>query len=92
MSAVLIDLEFDVALTGFSLAEVDFVLDAAQERKEKAERIELADRVRPVPAEAVARRGDLWALGKHRLICGDAREPCWGPSGSILSSPIRLTM
>ncbi|OYU47339.1 MAG: DNA methylase N-4 [Rhizobiales bacterium PAR1] len=70
----LIDLEFDVSLTGFSLAEVDFVLDAAQDRKEKPERIEPVDRVPPVPAEAVTRRGDLWALGKHRLICGDARE------------------
>jgi DNA modification methylase len=70
----LIDLEFDVALTGFSLAEVDFVLDAARDRKEKPEGVEPADLVPPVPAEAVTRRGDLWALGKHRLICGDARE------------------
>lgn len=70
----LIDLEFDVALTGFSLAEVDLVLDAAQDRKEKAERVEPVDLVPQAPAEAVTRPGDLWALGKHRLLCGDARE------------------
>ena len=23
----------------------------------------------------MTRRGDLWRLGKHRLLCGDAREP-----------------
>lgn len=70
----LIELEFDVEVTGFSLAEVDLVLDAAQDRKEKPEQVEPVDRVPPVPAEAVTRSGDLWALGKHRLICGDARE------------------
>ena len=70
----LVDLEFDVELTGFSLAEVDFVLDAASDRQEKPERVEPADRVPPVPGIAITCRGDLWALGKHRLICGDARE------------------
>ena len=23
----------------------------------------------------VSRPGDLWLLGKHRLLCGDARKP-----------------
>ena len=27
------------------------------------------------PETAVTRRGDVWLLGKHRLLCGDAREP-----------------
>src|SRR5215471_9298687 len=30
------------------------------------------DSVPEVPAEAVSKRGDLWRLGKHRLLCGDA--------------------
>ena len=70
----LIDLDFDVSLTGFSLAEVDLVLDAADDRRETPGRIGAEDRIPPVPGEAVTRRGDLWALGKHKLICGDARE------------------
>ena len=30
------------------------------------------DSVPQVPAEAVTKRGDLWRLGAHRLLCGDA--------------------
>ncbi|PPD15873.1 MAG: DNA methylase N-4 [Methylobacterium sp.] len=70
----LIDLDFDVEVTGFSLAEVDFVLDASREKKDEPKGGEPADRVPPLPETAVTRRGDLWALGKHKLICGDARE------------------
>ena len=28
-----------------------------------------------LPAPAIARRGDVWLLGAHRLVCGDATEP-----------------
>jgi len=29
----------------------------------------------PLPAPAIARRGDVWLLGAHRLVCGDATDP-----------------
>lgn len=32
------------------------------------------DAVPAVPARPVTRRGDLWLLGRHRLVCGDARD------------------
>jgi len=68
----LIDLDFDVELTGFSLAEVDFTLDAAREGDpEGAAGPE--DDVPEMGANAVSRMGDLWNLGRHRLLCGDAR-------------------
>lgn len=70
----LIDLDFDVTLTGFSLAEVDFTLDAARERDPDAPP-GVEDEVPPIQAEAVTRMGDVWVLGRHRLICGDARVP-----------------
>ena len=28
----------------------------------------------PGPEAAVARPGDMWLLGRHRLVCGDARR------------------
>lgn len=28
-----------------------------------------------LPAPAIARRGDVWILGPHRLVCGDATDP-----------------
>ena len=69
----LIDLDFDVTLTGFSLAEVDFTLDAARERDPEAPP-GVEDEIPSIAAEAVTRMGDVWVLGRHRLICGDARE------------------
>lgn len=69
----LIDLDFDVTLTGFSLAEVDFTLDAARERDPEAPP-GVEDEIPPIAPEAVSRMGDVWVLGRHRLICGDARE------------------
>lgn len=67
----LIDLEFDVSLTGFSLAEIDLTLDQAREAS--TQEIVPADVIPAPPAEPVTRRGDLWFLGRHRLLCGDAR-------------------
>jgi len=68
----LIELDFDVSLTGFSLAEVDLVLDAADEAK--TEEIAPADVIPEASRSTVSRRGDLWLLGRHRLLCGDARS------------------
>tara|TARA_R110002124_G_scaffold140378_3_gene304813 strand:+ start:2605 stop:3933 length:1329 start_codon:yes stop_codon:yes gene_type:complete len=70
----LIDLDFDVSLTGFSLAEVDLTLDAARERDPDAPP-GVEDEIPALQAEAVTRTGDIWVLGRHRLICGDARDP-----------------
>lgn len=70
----LVDLDFDTGLTGFSLAEVDLVLDAAGER-DLAGPSGPADSIPPLPAEVVSRRGDLWQCGRHRVLCGDARDP-----------------
>ena len=68
----LIDLDFSIELTGFDLAEVDFLLDGEAEAKAPDRNID--DDVPPVPAPGAAttRPGDLWQLGQHRLFCGDA--------------------
>jgi DNA modification methylase len=69
----LVDLEFDVELTGFSLAEVDFALDDARESDPSASDAP-EDSVPSVAGPAVTRTGDLWQLGRHRLLCGDTRS------------------
>lgn len=69
----LVDLDFDVELTGFSLAEVDFVIDEAGEADPEG-RDAADDEVRFATGAAVSRQGDLWLLGRHRLLCGDARS------------------
>jgi DNA modification methylase len=68
----LVDLDFDVTLTGFSLAEVDLTLDAARDRQPSGR--DAADRVPLSAGPPVSRKGDLWILGRHRLLCGDARN------------------
>jgi DNA modification methylase len=69
----LVDFEFDVELTGFNLAEVDFVLDEAAESDPNSSDT-ADDDVTKVSGPPVSRQGDVWLLGRHRLLCGDARN------------------
>lgn len=72
----LIDAGFDLDLTGFSLAEVDFTLDqACASDPTPAKEDPLADRIPEMAECPVTRPGELWQLGRHRLLCGDARDP-----------------
>ena len=60
---------FDLDLTGFD-AELLSELIAAEE-PQHAGRTE-DDAVPEVPEQPVSRPGDVWRLGPHRLVCGDA--------------------
>jgi ParB-like chromosome segregation protein Spo0J len=61
----------DIAVTGFEPAEIDALLvDFEDDASDPADDIDPAF----LSAPAVTRQGDLWQLGKHRLLCGDARE------------------
>jgi DNA modification methylase len=67
------DLHFDdIEVTGFSLGEIDLILDEASEKKPDEPGPE--DNMPPFVAAPVSRKGDLWILGSHRLLCGDARS------------------
>ena len=69
----LIDLGFDVELTGFEPAEIDLILGDWQEASggSAAPEDQCAE---PLEDATVSRPGDLWILGSHRLLCGDARS------------------
>lgn len=63
-----LDPSFDLGVTGFEIKEIELLLDQgdARPRPEPAT---------PPPARAfppVCREGDLWTLGSHKLLCGDA--------------------
>lgn len=66
----LIDLGFDVTLTGYEVAEIDFILE--DERAKQSDDIEPP--LLPAAGPAVTREGDLWRLGEHRVVCADARD------------------
>jgi len=69
----LIDLDFEVELTGFETSDIDILLDDAAEASGGATAAE--DDVPALPSgEAVSRSGDVWILGQHRLLCGDALD------------------
>ena len=69
----LVDLDFDLEITGFSLAEIDLVLDEAGEADPAAADAP-EDAVPDILQNPVSRMGDLWQLGRHRLLCGDTRD------------------
>jgi hypothetical protein len=71
----LIDVGFDAVLTGFSEAEIDLTVCSAEEAKAERSAKSPENLILEPPAVAVTRRGDLWQLRRHRLLCGDARDP-----------------
>jgi DNA modification methylase len=64
----LIDLGEDVVVSGFEAAEIDFLLLDDESEDGDGE-------INPAPTVAVSRPGDLWLLGRHRLLQADARDP-----------------
>jgi len=65
-----IDLDFDLEIAGFETAEIDILVDGPNKTSKDPD-----DRIPPVDKKPVSRLGDLWLLGPHRLLCGDARDP-----------------
>jgi ParB-like chromosome segregation protein Spo0J len=72
---------YDLALTGFDNAEIEELLatdvavgDEADDEPEHDEP-DVADDVPDAPTTPVSRPGDVWQLGAHRVICGDAADP-----------------
>lgn len=69
----LIDLGFEVELTGFEPAEIDLIIGDWQESSgEPASEDDQG--AAPSEGAPVSRLGDVWVLGAHRLLCGDARS------------------
>ena len=61
------DLGFDTDLTGFSADEI-----AALMPIEVTEGLTDEDEVPEAPIDPVTKLGDVWLLGKHRVMCGDS--------------------
>lgn len=66
-----VELDFNIEAIGWDMPEIDIMLDGLQ----KDEGQDAADDVPALQSVAVSRPGDLWLLGRHRVLCGSALDP-----------------
>ena len=62
------EMDFDVTITGFEVAEIDMILEEVKNTPDPEDEL-------PAIAEgsaAVTQPGDLWQCGKHRILCGNS--------------------
>ena len=64
-----IESDFEVTITGFEIPEIDLLLATDSAKPDPDDAFEIAE-----AAQAVTQPGDLWQLGKHRVLCGSAVE------------------
>ena len=63
-----LDIEFDLSITGFSLPEIDLSLQSL----DTVNPINNEDEVDATTGVPVCKGSEIWKLGDHRIICGDA--------------------
>lgn len=61
------NIDFDINLIGFSTMDIDEILSGTGTMGKTD-----PDAVPPTPEYPVTIQGDVWTLGKHRIMCGDA--------------------
>jgi DNA modification methylase len=70
----LLGLDFSLEVTGFEVAEIDLRIASLDDMPEQDD--DPADAVPEVSAEPpISQIGDLWLLGRHRVLCGNALDP-----------------
>ncbi len=63
--------DFDVSLTGFDAPELDALFKDAQRKGVQDDDFDVDAALKEPP---ISKPGDLWLLGKHRLVCGDSTK------------------
>ena len=62
---------YDLGATGFDAAEVDDLFSKVHDKDVKDNDCELE----PDEVEPFVQPGDVWTLGRHRMVCGDSTNP-----------------
>lgn len=63
-----LELDFDLEVTGFEIAEIDVLIEGL----ETIHGADPDDRLPEIESSAVSDFGDLWQLGKHKVLCGNS--------------------
>lgn len=66
------DADFNLDLTGFEAPEIDQLFSKVHNKEVKEDDFDVdAELTKPT----LSKQGDIWYLGKHQVICGDATKP-----------------
>ena len=60
---------FDVGITGFDAAEIEHLFSQVHDKEVEEDKFDLSAALEKA---AFAQPGDIWTVGRHRLMCGDA--------------------
>ena len=74
LADLLLDLQesdFNLELTGFEPPEIDNILSNVHDKELSEDEFDVEEELKK---PTVSRRGDIWQLGKHRVICGDSTK------------------
>ena len=62
--------ELDLTITGFELEQIELLADLSGSKQKRSPEAPIP----PPPAAPITRLGDLWAIGAHKLLCGNSLE------------------
>jgi len=64
-------LEYDISFTGFEPPEIEQLFNDVHSKEIKEDDFDVEEALKE---PAISRQGDLWLLGRHRLVCGDSTD------------------
>ena len=65
-------LDYDLGFTGFDPPEIDQLFNEVHDKEIREDDFDVDKELVEPP---ISKRGDVWHLGRHRLICGDSTDP-----------------
>lgn len=64
-------LEYDISFTGFEPPEIDQLFNEVHSKEIKEDDFDVEEALKE---PSISKQGDLWLLGRHRLVCGDSTD------------------